>query len=402
MIGTIRTKEKCPKCGEKFVESRKGLQCPECKTTPRRYFLDIPQLGSKNRKLYSDSTGHPFDSFERADQELSSIRTEIRKGTFDACNYVKREIKALQFSTYIELWLERREREYHRHHITKSYLKSIREYVRNYYIPFFKNRSIRDIRDADIIDFRDQLPLHLSAKTVANILGSLHKFFQDAFGQRKDIALMPQFPRVTLQEPTVKWITQEEQERILKRVKDPLYRAFYLFLAKQGCRPSEARALRWEMVDLRHNLVTIAAGFDMNQFKPYTKEKDVRVLPLHPEVQEAIQRLPRSITGFVFVNRHGRPLSARRVYEIWSKAAALAGIKVTCYQGTRHSLASQAVNDGVSLEIIGGMLGHKNPMSTKKYAKLRPEAFKQMWRECPQSVPGNFGDKDNLLKFQGE
>jgi hypothetical protein len=81
MVGRIRTKERCP-CGGKFVEACKGLICPECQRPPRRCFLGIPQLGP-NRKIYSDSTGYFFDSYERADQELSTIRTEIRKGTFD-------------------------------------------------------------------------------------------------------------------------------------------------------------------------------------------------------------------------------------------------------------------------------------------------------------------------------
>lgn len=114
----------------------------------------------------------------------------------------------------------------------------------------------------------------------------------------------------------------------------------------QGCRPNEARALRWEKVDFKHDTVIIDAAFDLNRFRPSNKEEDIRYLPLHPEVRGALQKLPRHLNGYVFVNRHGRPLSASQVYVHWRRAAEKAGIKVTNYEGTRHSLASQAINRG--------------------------------------------------------
>jgi site-specific recombinase XerD len=84
---------------------------------------------------------------------------------------------------------------------------------------------------------------------------------------------------------------------------------------------------------------------------------------------------------FVFVNRHGRPLSARRVYENWRKAAKLAGIEATCYEGTRHSLASQAVNKGVSMRVVKEFLGHKNEKSTCRYAKVMVSSLRKIWGE---------------------
>jgi integrase len=383
MTGAVRTMEKCPVCKGKF--QGEPLRCPNCKTVPRRYYLDLWWKGERHR-IFTGRDGYPLDSWERAYRLLTAIRESIDRGAFDPRDFVRKEIAHLQFHNYVQDWLERRSRE----GLSRSYLKDLRGAVKNYYIPFFGKKNIRDIRAGDIEDFKAWLP-SLNPKTVHNLLGMLHKIFKDAY-RRRDILNLPDFPTVKLKEPVTKWIDEEDQEKILAHVRDPVYHAFYLFLMKQGCRPNEARALRWEKVDFKNELVIIDAAFDRNVFRPSTKEKDVRCLPLHPDVKEALSRLPRSLSGFVFVNRHGRPLSGCRVYDHWRQAAQKAGVNVTCYEGTRHSLASQAINRGVPERIVGEMLGHKTMTSTRRYAKMRTETLRQMWRKPTVSEPSVKGE----------
>jgi len=64
-------------------------------------------------------------------------------------------------------------------------------------------------------------------------------------------------------------------------------------------------------------------------YRPRIKEWEKRYLPLHPEVKKALLQLPRHLAGFVFLNRFGRPLSSRRVEEVWRRAAQTAGINAT-------------------------------------------------------------------------
>lgn len=383
MLGAVRTKEKCLKCQGAFTGE--PLQCPNCLTHPRRFFVDFPWNGQRI-KLYTGKDGHPLDSWERAYRMLTAMRNEIDLGKFDAKDYAPREIRNLRFETYVLSWIERRTRERERRHISKSYLKSIKEYARNYYIPFFGKTSIRDIREAHIEDLRDQLPDHLSAKTVYNILGVLHKLLQDAY-RRRDILILPEFPRVQVGEAVIRWITEAEQDRILARIKEPVYRAYFLFLMRQGCRPAEGRALKWEEVNLRENQVIIRAAMDLNEYRPFTKERDVRYLPLHPEVREALGRLPRSLSGYVFVNRQGRPLSATRVRMQWKKAAQGAGLNIGCYQGTKHSLGTQAINRGVSERLLAEFFGHRDLRSTRRYSKVLTESLKGVWEQGPESSP---------------
>lgn len=353
--------------------------------------MDFSWPGQGRIKLYTDQQGYPLDSWERAQRLLNAIRYEIDQGKFDPKEYIQKEIKSYRFENYIQEWLARREQECERGHISKSYLTEIRDYVRRYYIPFFGKMNIRDLREGHIDDFKNWLPQHLSPKTVYNIIGILHKFFKDAF-RRKDILVMPQFPKVEKGEPLTRWITEEEQRRILSKMNDPVRRAFYLFLMKQGCRPSEARALRWENLDLKNNIVIIAAGFNRNEYKPYTKERDVRYLPLHPEVRKALLALPRQLSGWVFTS-NGKPLTQCMVSHYWRRAARRAGIKISCYEGTRHSLASQAINRGVSERKIGDFLGHKVLTSTRRYAKMRVDSLREVWGE---DVPNKSHKQEEL------
>jgi integrase len=373
MAGHIRTLQKCPGCRGKF--SGPGITCPTCQTRPTRFFIDLWWRG--RLKIYTDPQGYPLDSYARTEQLLSTIRHQIGKGTFDPADFTARELKGLLFANYAAAWLERRGKEVGRPAgISRAYFKEIRRYVNLYFTPFFNVQNLRDLRKGHLLDFVAQLPEHLSAKTVSNILGVLHRLLAEAF-DRKDILSMPGFPKVAKQEPDTKWITSEEQELILAHCRET-YRTLFLFCMKQGCRVGEARALKWDQVDLKGQVVTIAAGMDLGIWKPYTKEKEVRHLPLNSRVRAALLALPRSLGGFVFINQEGRPLSDTRVRSAWNKAAAQAGININCYQGTRHSFATQKLISGHSERKIMEVTGHKTTSAFRRYGKLVTEALRDV------------------------
>jgi integrase len=323
--------EKYPACIGKF--QGEPLRCRKCKTVARRYSLDLWWKGERHR-IFTRRENYSLDSWDRAYRLLTTIREIIDRGQFDPRDFVRKEIKHLVFGNYGLTWLGRRQQECERQQLAKSYFKQLKGAMHNYFIPFFKGKNLRDIQAGDLIDFRDWLHQSLSSRTVSNLFGMLHKFFRDAHLLR-NILHLPAFPQFKKKDPVTHWIDEDDQARVLACIEDPVYRAFHFFLMRQGCRPHEARALRWENLDFKHDIVTINAAFELNTFRPTTKEEDTRYLPLHPEVREALLQLPRHLNGFDFINRHGRPLSARQVSVHWRQAAEKAGIKVICYKGTR-------------------------------------------------------------------
>ena len=273
MKGSILTKEKCPKCGGNF--RGEPLSCPDCLTQPHRYFLRLYDKREGRLKIYSGRDGHPLDSWNRAYRLLNVIRLEIDEGKFDPRDYLSQHLKGLVCSHYFEEWLKRQQVRHSKlQKISLGYLKNVGEVVRNHLQPFFGQMSIKDISSGTIKQLKDNLLAKLQPKTVKNIMGTLHAVLSDA-QERGDIGQVPVFPKINA-EPVIRWIEADEQLQILAQVKHPIYRAFYLFLMKMGCRPGEARALRWEDVDLKQGLAIIRAAMDINSYRPTTKEGDVR------------------------------------------------------------------------------------------------------------------------------
>jgi len=404
MLGTIRTLQKCPQCGGSF--QGEPLSCPRCKITPTRYYIDF--YWKKQHKLYSDEDGYILSSWEQAHRLLTHIRHEIDrekksqgKFRFDPRNYVRRDLNKLKFENYVRAWFAWRAEEVDLPDgISRSYLKGAESYARNHLLPFFGGMNIREIDETQFERFRRQLPRNLSAKTVHNIFGLLHKILRDA-KRVGDIQRLPELPVIKFVIPPIKWIDEEDQAHILAEVRDPVYYALFLFLMKQGCRPNEARALKWDRIDFERNVVRIDAAMDEGFFREHTKTRDIRTLPIHPDVKAAMEAIPtRALNGFVFTCR-GDPLKENTVQDYWRRATARAGIKISLYQGTKHSGGSQAINAGVDLKVIQEMMGHKDPRTTARYLEVCTERLKSYWeRDYPQSSRKAKTRKAKLIEFK--
>jgi site-specific recombinase XerD len=65
------------------------------------------------------------------------------------------------------------------------------------------------------------------------------------------------------------------------------------------------------------------------------------------------------------------------VTKTWIAVRALAGLKDVRLHDIRHSHASVRASAGLSLPVIGGLLGHTQAQTTKRYAHLAAEPLKQ-------------------------
>jgi site-specific recombinase XerD len=67
-------------------------------------------------------------------------------------------------------------------------------------------------------------------------------------------------------------------------------------------------------------------------------------------------------------NTSGRPL--QDIKKFWKAVTEQAGIADYRLHDNRHTHASHLVSSGLSLEIVGRLLGHTNPTTTKRYAHI--------------------------------
>lgn len=363
----------------------------------KNFYVDLHWKGERLR-LFSDKEGYPLDSKKRADRLLNHIQYEIDHGLFDPKNYVRRELRALLWPNYLDAWLKRQIKRQEAREISKEYLRMIESLSRNHVRAMF-TKSIRDLTAGMIDDALTNLPKHLSIKTKYNIQGIISKVFKDA-KRREDIFRIPEMIRIKPPEPRTSFIEENIQSKLLVEIGNPVAVAFFRFCMLHGCRPGEARALRW--TDIKDGYVTIAASMDQDEYRPYTKTKRVRVIPLHPDCALEIETLPRALKCDHVFTLKGKPLRKEYVNLTWRRAARRAGINVCCYEGTRHSWISQLLNAGAPAELVREVAGHQSARTMDRYKHIKAESLRPLIERRQQTVSNDNLNNGKVLTFNKE
>jgi integrase len=107
---------------------------------------------------------------------------------------------------------------------------------------------------------------------------------------------------------------------------------------------------------------------------PLGKLRSDRYIPLHPQLKalldEWVAQRPAGLREpWLFIER-GRRICKQRVQDAVANAARAAGIGHVTPHQLRHTLATQAINRGMSLEAIAALLGHRSMRMTMVYAKI--------------------------------
>ena len=124
-----------PSMRGEFQETLRALKCVKCKTTPNKYYIDFWWKGERIR-VFLDKDGNPFTSYEAANRFLNRMRTAVDDGLFNPKDYIRVEVRGLQFSNYATAWVERRRQEVEQELLSRGYLRSAESYIRNHMIPF--------------------------------------------------------------------------------------------------------------------------------------------------------------------------------------------------------------------------------------------------------------------------
>lgn len=404
--GSIRTKEKCPQCLAQFKHiSRIGFICPSCKTTPKRFYIDLYR--GQRIKIYSDKYGQALDSYQRALRLTMHINYEIKHHAFDPSKYIKAEMELFYACNLLDRFLE-----YKLKSIAPSYVKDYRRIV-SIAKDYFKTADIRDIKKLDLINYKEHLEKKsLSGKSVKNIMDNLKTFLRYCKGDLEIIDNVLLFPSVEVVQKPFKWLSQDDQIRLFDLVPDD-DKPIMAFLMLHGCRPGEARALRCGDINLQRQAITISATFSGIVYREKRKGRRSQAvtIPIHPELLEYLaNRVKGNLPdAFVFVNkRNGLHYSESGLARIWHSVRNKAGIDKTLrlYDATRHSFASQLVNSNVSLYAVSKLLGHSTVKMTEKYAHSNIETLKTNIQKLslnkistvPRLSPEAFQPQNNRLK----
>ena len=127
-----------------------------------------------------------------------------------------------------------------------------------------------------------------------------------------------------------------------------------------GCRLGEIQTLKWDYVDFRAGVLRL----------PDSKT-GAKVVPVGKAALNVLANIPRIegnpyvITGKV----EGQYLTD--IQKPWRRLRARAGLDTLRIHDLRHSFASDALQLGADLTMIGRLLGHTQVQTTARYAHLK-------------------------------
>jgi hypothetical protein len=171
-----------------------------------------------------------------------------------------------------------------------------------------------------------------------------------------------------------------------------LVRVTVEMLLRTGLRVSEFTGLRADAV------VLIGAGPWLHV--PVGKLREDRYLPLHPQLVTLIDayRARHVPPGhpLLLPRENGRPLDRHTVTRMINRAGAAAGLPHIHPHQLRHTLATQAINRGMSLEAIAALLGHRSLDMTLRYAKIASRTVADEYFAVSEKVEALYGQPAQL------
>jgi integrase len=129
-----------------------------------------------------------------------------------------------------------------------------------------------------------------------------------------------------------------------------------------GARSGEVTAIRWDHVYWDRKIVQL----------PDSKTNEPRTIHLSDAALEVLETVPRVGKYVIAGAKQDEPF--KNLSRSWIVARAYGGLGDVRLHDLRHSYASLAAGRGVSLQMIGKLLGHKVPATTLRYAHLRQDA----------------------------
>ena len=169
-----------------------------------------------------------------------------------------------------------------------------------------------------------------------------------------------------------RFLSEDEMARLavaldadFNRTGNPYPAAAIKLLLLTGARRGEILGLQWQHVDFEHQCLRL----------PDSKT-GAKVVYLNAPALEVLAGLSRTESSPYVIPGKCERAPIGRIDKVWFRVRAAAGLRGVRLHDLRHSFASMGVAGGLSLPIIGALLGHKHPTTTGRYAHLSADPLR--------------------------
>lgn len=161
-----------------------------------------------------------------------------------------------------------------------------------------------------------------------------------------------------------------------------------------GARRGEVLGSRWDQFDFKAGTWRKEAA-DTKQRRSHLVPLPAVALQLlasiRTEAEKQAKKDKRQVSPFVFpstgrtTSKSGHLINLKKHWQALRKSAGIPDVRL---HDLRHSYASVLVSSGLSLPIIGQMLGHSSPQTTNRYAHLMLDPLKQAAERAAAIIEG--------------
>jgi len=162
-----------------------------------------------------------------------------------------------------------------------------------------------------------------------------------------------------------RWLDDEESQRLFTALdtyhNQSVANAIRLLILT-GARKTELLSATWEQFDLEKAVWTKQAHS--------TKQRNMEHVPISSVALEILKDMKtHAESSFLFPGKiPGKPLQDPK--KAWDTIRKKAGVPDVRIHDLRHTYASHLVSSGLSLSIVGKLLGHTQASTTQRYAHL--------------------------------
>ena len=282
-------------------------------------------------------------------------------------------------------------------HLSKKREATARDYrsmIAREILPALKHRKVSEITFEDL----DDLHRKITKRGAPYVANRCHAVLSKMFGLAVKWRWRPDNPAKGIERNAEvkrqRYLTPDEIGRLsaaLTKLDDQQGADIIRILLLTGCRSGEAKAMRWDDLDLGAGTWTKPGST--------TKQKTDHRAPLSAPARQLLARIRAEAEAsgglgeYVFPGRIEGPRA--EIKNTWRAACSAAGIvtktKTTDAKGRetitvtpsarvhdlRHTYASILAGAGASLPMIGALLGHSQPATTARYAHLMDDPLRQ-------------------------
>jgi integrase len=333
-------------------------------TGKKTYFLQFRNKDRESRKVKIGV--HGSITTELAREQAVKLSLEIAGGGDPS---VKTVVKEDHLHTMAELG----EKYLALHAQSNKAPKSIKEdtaILKNIILKRFADVNVESMTTLDLQNL--QTDLQKTPYRANRTRSLLHKMFKLAisWGWRLDnpvtgVSKYKEFKRH-------RWLDDEEVKRlfdVLETYHNQSVANIVRLLLLTGSRYNEVVSATWDQFDVEKGVWTKPAHS--------TKQRTMQHVPLSSAVIEMLKDMKDEAESvFLFPGKvPGKPM--KDIKKAWHTIRTRAGFPDVRIHDLRHTHASHLVSSGLSLSIVGKLLGHTQASTTQRYAHLADEPLRQ-------------------------